>query len=74
MTIDQRPAPTDEWKPTMYDGGPIENVPAWKNHGVRIQPEPVAIEPRTRELLLTVRRGLLMIANAIADYVGVEKK
>lgn len=33
-----------------------------------------AIEPRTRALLMTVRRALLMICAAIEDYLGIETK
>ena len=32
------------------------------------------VSPRTRTLLITFRRALLMMASAIADYLGLEDK
>lgn len=35
---------------------------------------PAPVDPRTRALLIAVRRALLIVADGIGDYCGIEKK
>ncbi len=54
---------------------PYRTTPSVRpNGGVVVVSAPPEIEPRLRVMLIAVRRALLLAADAIGDYLGLEKR